>query len=91
MIMIEAEWPGFASRPPVPDGSSPVVIFVYVEDVDEVTTPARLENTCVKRKSGVDVANESTERGVLGHVADVRVHGHGIVGQRRRQVVEPAT
>jgi PhnB protein len=34
MIMIEAEWPGFASRPPVPDGSSPVVIFVYVEDVD---------------------------------------------------------
>jgi PhnB protein len=35
MIMIEAEWPGFASRAPVPDGSSPVVIFVYVEDVDE--------------------------------------------------------
>jgi PhnB protein len=34
MIMIEAEWPGFASRPPVPDGSSPVVIFVYVENVD---------------------------------------------------------
>jgi len=34
MIMIEAEWPGFASRAPVPDGSSPVVIFVYVEDVD---------------------------------------------------------
>ena len=34
MIMIEAEWPGFASRAPVPDGSSPVVIFVYVEDID---------------------------------------------------------
>ena len=34
MIMIEAEWPGIASRPPQPDGSSPVVIFVYVEDVD---------------------------------------------------------
>src|ERR1044071_10430166 len=34
MIMIEAEWPGLASRAPVPDGSSPVVIFVYVEDVD---------------------------------------------------------
>ena len=34
MIMIEAEWPGFSSRAPVPDGSSPVVIFVYVEDVD---------------------------------------------------------
>jgi PhnB protein len=34
MIMIEGEWPGLASRAPVPDGSSPVVIFVYVEDVD---------------------------------------------------------
>src|SRR5207248_2696298 len=30
MIMIEAEWPGFASRAPTPDGSSPVVIFVRI-------------------------------------------------------------
>ena len=36
MIIIEAEWPTLASRPPQPDGSSPVVIFVYVEDVDGV-------------------------------------------------------
>ena len=35
MIMIEAEWPGMASRAPKPDGSSPVVIYVYVEDVDK--------------------------------------------------------
>src|SRR5919106_532092 len=35
MIMIEAEWPNLTSRAPSPDGSSPVVIFVYVEDVDE--------------------------------------------------------
>ncbi len=34
MIMIEAEWPGAASRAPQLDGSSPVVIYVYVEDVD---------------------------------------------------------
>jgi PhnB protein len=34
MIMIESEWPGLPSRAPKPDGSSPVVIFVYVEDVD---------------------------------------------------------
>ena len=34
MIIIEAEWPSLASRAPQPDGSSPVVIFVYVEDVD---------------------------------------------------------
>src|SRR5690348_13960707 len=35
MIMIEGEWPAVASRAPRPDGSSPVVLFVYVEDVDQ--------------------------------------------------------
>ena len=34
MITIEAEWPTLPSRVPKADGSSPVVIFVYVEDVD---------------------------------------------------------
>ena len=36
MIMIEGEWPSLASRAPQLDGSSPVVIYVYVEDVDAV-------------------------------------------------------
>jgi PhnB protein len=36
MVMIEGEWPTLASRAPQPDGSSPVVIFIYVEDVDKV-------------------------------------------------------
>jgi PhnB protein len=40
MIMIEAEWPGLATRAPKPDGSSPVVIFVYVEDVDRTVERA---------------------------------------------------
>jgi PhnB protein len=40
MIMIEAEWPGLASRAPEPDGSSPVVIYVYVEDVDKTVERA---------------------------------------------------
>jgi PhnB protein len=35
MIMIEGEWPTLTSRAPRHDGSSPVVIFVYVENVDE--------------------------------------------------------
>lgn len=34
MVMIEAEWPTLKSRAPMLDGSSPVVIYVYVEDVD---------------------------------------------------------
>jgi PhnB protein len=40
MIMFEAEWPGVTSRPPQPDGSSPVVIYVYVEDVDKTVERA---------------------------------------------------
>ena len=34
MVMIEGEWPTLASRAPQPDGSSPVVLYVYVADVD---------------------------------------------------------
>jgi PhnB protein len=34
MLMLEAEWPAVPSRAPNPDGSSPVVIYLYVEDVD---------------------------------------------------------
>ena len=40
MIMIEAEWPGLPSRAPKLDGSSPVVIYVYVEDVDKTVERA---------------------------------------------------
>jgi PhnB protein len=40
MIMIEGEWPGMASRAPQLDGSSPVVIYVYVEDVDKTVERA---------------------------------------------------
>jgi PhnB protein len=41
MIMVEAEWPGVPSRAPSPDGSSSVVIFAYVDDVDAIVTRAR--------------------------------------------------
>jgi PhnB protein len=40
MVMIESEWPTLTSRAPKPDGSSPVVIFVYVEDVDQTVLRA---------------------------------------------------
>ena len=40
MIMIEAEWPTLTSRAPNPDGSSPVVLYVYVEDVDKTVERA---------------------------------------------------
>jgi PhnB protein len=34
MLMLESEWPTLPSRAPSPDGTSPVVIYLYVEDVD---------------------------------------------------------
>jgi PhnB protein len=34
MVMIESEWPAMRSRAPQPDGSSSVVLYVYVADVD---------------------------------------------------------
>jgi PhnB protein len=40
MIMIEAEWPGLTCRAPKPDGSSPVGIYIYVEDVDRTVERA---------------------------------------------------
>ena len=40
MVMIESEWPSVANRAPLPDGSSPVVLFVYVEDVDKAVERA---------------------------------------------------
>jgi PhnB protein len=40
MIMIEAEWPSLPSRAPAMDGTSPVVIFIYVSDVDKVVERA---------------------------------------------------
>jgi PhnB protein len=38
--MIEGEWPSLPSRAPTSDGSSPVVIFVYVADVDKTVERA---------------------------------------------------
>ena len=40
MLMIEGEWPTLSSRAPQLDGSSPVVIYVYVENVDETVARA---------------------------------------------------
>src|SRR5690349_17871973 len=40
MLMIESEWPGLPSRAPGLNGNSPVVMYIYVEDVDETVKRA---------------------------------------------------
>ena len=40
LLMVDAEWPTLPSQAPDTDGTSPVVIFVYVPDVDETVARA---------------------------------------------------
>ena len=40
MVMIEAEWPEIPNRAPQLDGSSPVVMYLYVDDVDDTIDKA---------------------------------------------------
>ena len=40
MLMIESEWPQVTNRAPPADGSSPVALYVYVENVDETIARA---------------------------------------------------
>jgi PhnB protein len=39
-IILQAEFPGLASRAPQTDGTSPIVVLVYVEDVDRAVEEA---------------------------------------------------
>jgi PhnB protein len=54
MIMIEGEWPSITNRAPWPDGSSPVVLYVYVEDVDKAVERA----VAVGAKVLIPIANQ---------------------------------
>lgn len=40
MVMIESEWPQVTNRAPAPDGSTPVAIYLYVADVDQIVERA---------------------------------------------------
>ena len=39
-LLIDSEWPGITSQAPQSDGTSSVVIYVYVEDVDKTVERA---------------------------------------------------
>jgi PhnB protein len=40
MLMIESEWREATNRAPAMDGTSPVALYIYVEDVDQTVTRA---------------------------------------------------
>jgi len=47
LLMVHGEYPGLASRAPQPDGSSPVVIYLYLQGVDAVIARAVLSGARV--------------------------------------------
>ena len=40
MLMIESEWPQIRNRAPAPDASSPVALYLYIDDVDAAAARA---------------------------------------------------
>jgi len=87
MIMIESEWPGFANRAPGMDGSSPVAIFVYIEDVDKAMERA----VAAGAKILVPPANQFWGDRIgwimdpSGHVWTVSLWGEGANEEQRQE------
>jgi PhnB protein len=84
LVMIHGEFPTLASRAPKPDGSSPVVIYIYVEDVDTVMNRA----VAAGAKVLIPVANQFWGDRVgriidpSGHVWNVATRGKETVAVR---------
>jgi PhnB protein len=70
-LVVQSEFPGVvASRAPSPDGSSPVVIFVYVPDVDETVERAAAMGATILMPAANQFWGDRTARIVdpSGHV-----------------------
>jgi uncharacterized glyoxalase superfamily protein PhnB len=63
MVMIEVEWPTSGNRAPMLDGSSPVVIYVYVDSVDQVVE--RAVSAGAKVLAPVQASSGATAQGEL--------------------------
>jgi PhnB protein len=81
MLMIESEWPGLPSRAPQANGESPVVVYVYVENVEEAIRQAVAAGATVLR--AVDKQLWGDRIGWLldpqGHVWTVATHVEDVV------------
>ena len=85
MIMIESEWPTFPNRAPAPDGSSPVVIFVYVEDVDGAVERAVARGATVLRPAENQFWGDRTAwvMDPAGHVWTIATRIEETTGEQR--------
>jgi PhnB protein len=85
MLMIHGEYPNLASRAPQSDGSSSVVIYVYVEDVDAVIERAVVAGARVLIPVANQFWGDRTGRIVdpSGHVWNVATRVAGPEGEKR--------
>jgi PhnB protein len=79
MVMVHGEYPHLASRAPQSDGSSPVVIYVYVEDVDTVTKRAEEAGAKVLIPVANQIWGDRVGRIIdpEGHVWNIATHIEG--------------
>jgi PhnB protein len=84
MVMIHGEFPNLASRAPEPDGSSSVVIYLYVEDVDSVIERAVLAGARVL----IPAANQFWGDRV-GRIIDPSGHVWNVASRVRETLTDP--
>ena len=87
MIIIEGEWPTLTSRAPQPDGSSGVVMFVYVEDVDQTVERAIAGGAQVLIPAQNQFWGDRTARIMdpSGHVWTIATRIEGTTEQERKE------
>lgn len=79
MIMIHGEFPSLPSRAPEPDGSSPVVIYLYVDDADAVIERAVAQGARILIPAADQFWGDRVGRIIdpSGHVWNVTAHIEG--------------
>jgi PhnB protein len=81
MLMVHGEYPHLRSQAPKRDGSSPVVIYLYVEDVDTVISRAVKAGAEVLLPAANQVWGDRVGRIIdsAGHVWNVAAHISGAI------------
>jgi len=84
MVMVHAETPNLASRSQQSDGSSPVVIYIYLEEMDAVIERAKAAGARLLIPAANQFWGDSVGRIVdpAGHVWNIATRIHEIEAQK---------
>jgi PhnB protein len=89
MVMVHGEYPHLASRAPETDGSSPVVIYMYVEDADAVMERAVAAGARILIPAADQFWGDRVGRIIdpAGHVWNVAARLHEATTQHQREAL----